>query len=142
MKKILTLLFAVGAITITQAQSSRSYPNDRNTTRDVILGDRNDGNDRHNRNDRYDNRYENKSRSVYSFSARERDKQIDRINREYDKKVRQVERDRRMRSSEKSYTLRQLEGERRTELRQVWDRFQSRNNAHNDNRYTTNNRRW
>lgn len=142
MKKILTLLIAVGALTLAQAQSSRSYPDNRNTTRDVILGDRNDGMDRNNRNDRYDNRYEHNSRSVYSFSAREREKQIDRINREYDKKVRQVERDRRMRSSEKSYRLRQLEGERRTELRQVWDRFQSRNNAHNDNRYASNNRRW
>ncbi|RYZ60516.1 MAG: hypothetical protein EOO14_07245 [Chitinophagaceae bacterium] len=145
MKKILTLLFAVGAITLTQAQSSRSYPNDRNTTRDVILGDRNEGNkgnDRNNRNDRYDNRYENNNRYAYSFSARERDKQVDRINKEYDKKIRQVERDRRLRSSEKSYKLRQLEGERREEIRQVWDRFQSRNNAHNDNRYATNNRRW
>lgn len=139
MKKILTLLIAVGAITVAQAQTSRSYPNDRAASRDVILGDRNDRNDR---NDRYDGRYENNSRYAYSFSARERDKQIDRINRDYDKRIRQLERDRRMRSSEKSYQVRQLEAQRRNEIRQVWERFQSRNNAHSDSRYNTNNRLW
>jgi hypothetical protein len=139
MKRILTLLFAVGAITVAQAQSSRSYPNDRDTNRDLILGDRND---KSSRNDRYDGRYENNTRYTYSFSARERDKQVDRINRDYDKKTRQVERERRMRSSEKSYKLRQLESQRREEIRQVWDRFQSRNNVHSESRYNTENRRW
>lgn len=139
MKRILTLLFLVGAITVAQAQSSRSYPNDRSTNRDVILGDRNDGN---NRNDRYDKRYENNTRHLYAFSARERDKQISRINKDYDKRIRQVERDRNLRSSEKSYKVRQLEAQRRTEIREVWDRFQSRNNSHNDNRYNTDTRRW
>ncbi|MBB1284497.1 hypothetical protein HRH25_08945 [Flavisolibacter sp. BT320] len=139
MKRILTLLLAVSTLTVVQAQSSRSHPNDRSTNRDVILGDRNDRNDR---NERYDKRYENNTRYSYAFSARERDKQIDRINKDYDKRIRQVERDRRMRSSEKSYKLRQLEAERRQEIREVWDRFQSRNNSHNDNRYNTEKRRW
>jgi hypothetical protein len=139
MKRILTLLLAVGTLTVTQAQSSRSYPNDRSTNRDVILGDRNDRNDR---NDRYNKRYENNTRYSYAFSARDRDKQIDRINKDYDKRIRQVERDRRMRSAEKSYKVRQLEAERRQEIREVWDRFQSRNNSHNDNRYNTDKRRW
>ncbi|HEV7330304.1 MAG TPA: hypothetical protein VGN63_04630 [Flavisolibacter sp.] len=139
MKRILTLLIALGAITVAQAQSSRSYPNDRNTNRDVILGDRNDRSDR---NDRYDGRYENNTRYSYSFSARERDKQIDRINRDFDKQIRQVERDRRMRSSEKTYQVRRLETQRREEIREVWDRFQSRNNAHSDNRHNNRDRRW
>ena len=137
MKRILTLLFAVGVITTVQAQTSRSYPNDRSAGRDVILGDRNDG---IGRDDRYEGRYENNNR--YSFSARERDKQIDRINRNYDKRIRQVERDRRLRSSERSYQIRRLEDQRRQEIREVWDRFQSRSHVHGDSRYNTNNRRW
>ena len=136
MKRILTLLFAIGAITVAQAQNSRSYPDDR-SGRDVILGDRND------RNDRYDGRYENNSRYTYSFSAKERDRQIDRIDREYDKRIRQVERDRYIRSYEKSSQIRRLEEQKRQEIAQVWQRFRSSNNQHADSRYQgNNNRRW
>jgi len=139
MKRILTLLIAVGAITVAQAQSSRSYPDSR-YGRDVILGDRNDRNDR---NDRYDGRYENNSRYTYSFSAKERDKQIDRIDREYDKRIRQVEKNRSLRSYEKTSQIRRLEDQKRQEIVQVWQRFRSSNNTHADSRYQqNNNRRW
>lgn len=134
MKRILTLLFAVGVITVVQAQNSRSYPDDR-YGRDVILGDRNDRNDR---------TYESNSRYNNSFSSKERDKQIDRINREYDKRIRQVEKDRYIRSYEKSAQIRRLEDQRRQEVAQVWQRFRGSYNQHADNRYRTNNnnRRW
>jgi len=140
MKRILTLLFAVGAITVAQAQNSRSYPDDR-YGRDVILGDRNDRNDRSDRNDRT---YENNSRYNYSFSSKERDKQIDRINREYDQRIRKVEKDRYSRSYERTSQVRRLEDQRRQEIAQVWERFRSSNNQHADNRYqrNDNNRRW
>jgi hypothetical protein len=133
MKRILTLLLAVSAFTVTQAQGSRSYPDDR-YGRDVILGDRNNS-------DRNDRTYEN-SRYTYSFGARERDKQIDRIERNYEKQVRQVERDRYLRSYEKSSQLRRLEEQKRQEIAQVWERFRSSNNLHNDSRYQRSNRRW
>jgi hypothetical protein len=133
MKKILTLLIALGAIVGAQAQSSRSYPNDDRYGRDVILGDRNDRNDR---------TYENNSRYSYSMSVDERDRQIDRIAREYDRRIRKVERDRWIRSSEKSYQIRQMENQKREEIRLVWERFRSSNNLYNDNRSQRNNRRW
>ena len=127
MKKILTLLFAVGAVAVAQAQYSHSYPDGRNNDRAVILGQRND-------------RPYGNSNYGYSFSERERDQQIDRINREYDKRIRQVQRDRWMRTNEKQYQIRRLEEQRRQEIRQVWERFRSSNNRYNDGRY--NNRRW
>jgi hypothetical protein len=142
MKRILTLFIALGALTAVQAQSSRSYPDDR-YGRDVILGDRSDRTVHNDRNDRYDGRYENNSRYTYSFSAKERDKQIDRINRDYDKRIRQVERDRYIRSYEKSSQIRRIEDQKRQEIAQVWERFRSSNNMHADNRYQRNdNRRW
>jgi hypothetical protein len=140
MKKILTLLFAVGAIAVAQAQTSR-YPDDR-YGRDVILGDQSGRTDRDDRDYRNNRTYENNSRYSYSFSAKERDKQIDRINRDYEKRIRQVERDRYLRSYEKSTQVRRLEEQRRQEISQVWDRFRSNNNRHSDNRYQANNRRW
>ena len=139
MKKILTLFIALGAIVSVQAQSSGSYPNDDRYGRDVILGDRNNRNDRYDRNDRT---YENNSRSTFYMSADERDRVIDRIDREYDRRIRRVERDRWIRHSEKSYQIRQLEYQKRDEIRQVWERFRSGNNLHRDNSYQRNNRRW
>lgn len=129
MKKLLTLLVAVGTFTFAQAQHSGAYPNDRNRDRDVILGSQN-------------NRVYNDSRNAYSFNERDRDREIDRINKDYDKQVRKVEKDRRMRSYDKDYAIRRLETQRREEIRQVWDRFRSSNNRYNDSRYQQNNRRW
>ena len=133
MKRILTLLFAVGAFTVINAQGSRSYPDDR-YGRDVILGDRNNS-------DRNDRTYEN-SRYTYSFSARERDKQIDRIERNYEKRIRQVERDRYLRSYEKSAQVRRLEEQKRQEIVQVWERYRSNSNLHSDSHYQRSDRRW
>ena len=129
MKKLLTLLVAVGTFTFAQAQYSGGYPNDRNRDRDVILGSQN-------------SRVYNDSRNAYSFNERDRDREIDRINKNYDKQIKKVERDRRMRSNEKDYSIRRLETQRREEIRQVWDRFRSSNNRYNDSRYQQNNRRW
>ena len=131
MKQILTLLLALGAIASVQAQSSR-YP-DRNDSRDVILGDRNDR--VYDNNSRYGN-------NTYSFGARERDQQIDRINRDYDRRIRQVEKDRWMRSYEKRQQVQRLEVQRRNEIAQVWERFRNNRNLHRDNDYRRNDRRW
>jgi hypothetical protein len=130
MKRIFTILLALGAFTAAQSQSSRSYPDEHNRDRDVILGQRNES------------VYDNNSRSAYSFSERERDKMIDRINRDYDKQIRKVERDRRMRSSEKSYQIRRLEDQRREEIRRVWERYRNSSNTAGNDRYRQNNRRW
>ena len=130
MKKILTLLIALGAIASVEAQSSR-FPSDRGDSRDVILGQNNDRG--------YDNsRYNN----GYNFTPRERDQQIDRINRDYDLRVRQVERDRWMRSYEKRMKIQRLEDQKRDEIRIVWERFRNSRNQYRDNDYRRNDRRW
>ena len=133
MKKILTLFIVLGAIASTEAQSSRSYPTDDRYGRDVILGGQNE---------RYDRTYENNSRHTYYMSAVERNRQIERIDREYDRRIRKVEKDRWIRSSEKSYQIRQMETRKREEVRLIWERFRSSNNLHNDSRYQRNNSRW
>lgn len=130
MKKIFTLLFALGGVAVAQAQYAHGYPDDRNRDRDVILGQRNES------------VYGNNSRYAYSFSERDRDKQIDRINKDYDKRIRKIEKERRMSSYDKNYQIRRLEDQRRDEIRMVWDRFRSSNNAYNNGRYQQNNRRW
>lgn len=129
MKKVLTFFLALGAFAVANAQYTRDYPSARND-RDVILGQRNDR--------VYDN-----SRYAYSFNEHDRDKQIDRINRDYDKRIRKIEKDRRMNAYDKNYQIRNLEQQRRDEIRQVWDRFRNSNNSYTrNNQYPQNNRRW
>lgn len=130
MKRILTLMIAFGAIVSATAQSSRSYPSDRNDSRDVFLRQQSE------------RTYGNNSRNNYSFTANERDRQIDRINGDFDVRIRRVERDRRLRSSEKAYQVRRLEEQRRNEVSQVWERFRNSRNSNSDNGYRRNDRRW
>ena len=86
MKKLFALVFAIGAVTSVFAQ--RSYDR-RDESRDVILGQQNRSVYNNNRgNDGY-------------FSTRERDDQIERINRNYNWRIQSVRKDRHSRNAEK-----------------------------------------
>ena len=84
MKRILTVLFALGSITTVFAQSGH-----RNDSRDVILGQ---GKNQTVYNNRYDNN---------PMTARERDREILRIKREYDRRIDAVRWNRYLRNAEK-----------------------------------------
>ena len=122
MKKILVVLLALGSITTVFAQHGQ-----RNESRDVILGQ---GNNKTIYNNRYDN---------YSMTARERDREILRIQREYDQRINAVKWNRYLRNAEKRRQIRSLEAQRDQEIRWLNERFYSynRNNSYgrNDRRY-------
>lgn len=133
MKKMLPLLIVFGTIAGAQAQSSRTYPSSGHNSRDVILGSENNN-----------NRYENSSRfdNRYSFSAMERDRELERIDRKYDQCTRQLKKDRQLRPAEKRYQLQRLQEQRSAETRLVWQRFNSSRNTFNDDGNRRNDRRW
>jgi hypothetical protein len=114
MKKIFTLVIALGAMTAVFAQ--RGYDH-REESRDVILGQPNRGgvynNDRGYNNSRYD--------------IRERDRQIQRIRREYDWRIESVRHDRYLRKAERKRQVRFLENERDAKIRQVMQSYDNRN---------------
>jgi hypothetical protein len=126
MKKIFTLMIALGAIVVANAQSSHDYPNG-SYNRDVAYGNR---------------PYENNVRNTYVFSARERDAQIDRINRDFDQRIRKIDHSWFTSNREKQFRMQQLDAQRKDEIRMVWERFRSSNNAYSDNRYDRNRGRW
>jgi len=119
MKKLFALVFAIGAVTSAFAQ--RSYDR-RDESRDVILGQQNRPVYNNNRgNDGY-------------FSTRERDDQIERINRNYSWRILQsVRNDRYLRHAEKKREIRFLENERDTKIREVVERY----NYYNNRNYKT-----
>jgi len=119
MKKLFALAIALGAMTSIFAQ--RGYDR-REDSRDVILGQQNRSVYNNNRNnDGY-------------FSSRERDEQIERINRHYNRKIQSVKNDRYLRNGEKRREIRFLENERDVKIREVVERYNYYNNNRNNRR--------
>lgn len=133
MKKIFTLLVAVGFITAINAQTSsrdnRDNRDTRNTrdqqtdqwgnnnNRDVIV---NDG--RYDNDDRFDNNY-----GYYGGNIR---MQIAQVNRKYDFKIERVRNNFYMRRYEKMRVIRSLEEQRQQEIRMLYARNNKR--GHHD----------
>jgi hypothetical protein len=118
MKKVFALVFALGAMTAVFAQ--RGYDR-RDESRDVILGQPNRNVYDEHRNDGY-------------YSIRERDAQIQRINREYNLRIESVKHDRYLRKAERKRQIRILENERDARIREVIERYNYYNGRNNRNR--------
>ena len=127
MKKIITLVFALGALTSVFAQSGR-YDN-RDEARDVIVGrpyDRGyNGYDQHNGN--------------YGYNSREKDRQIEQVYMEFNRRMEAVQRDRFLRGYERQREIRQLEAQRDQRIREINYRFGDQHTSYYDRR---NDRRW
>jgi hypothetical protein len=133
MKKIFTLLFALGTFTLVQAQPGtrdnrqsdhRDMPqvDQRNggyDNRDVVVYDRNDNNyGRSDNNGRYDDRF--------APVERRRDIEIARVNREYDYKIMKVKNSFFISRWEKEKQIRYLQAQRQQEIRMVYIKFSQR----------------
>lgn len=151
MKKIFTLLFAVGMFTLAQAQpgSRDNRLNDRRENpptdqRNQNYDQRNQNIDQRDQNNRYDDNrgfvdfnfsFDNDSRFGNNrFSnERKRDMQIARINREYDYRIQSVRNNFFMWRFEKERQIRFLMEQRQREIRMVYAKFSNRNQY--DDRY-------
>jgi hypothetical protein len=122
MKKLFFLALALGSITAVFAQ--RGYDR-RDESRDVILGQPNSRNVYDN-----DRGYNNRS-----FTIRERDAQIQRINREYNRRIESVKHDRYLRKAERKRQVRFLENERDARIREVMERYNYQNRNYRAGRY-------
>ena len=136
MKKIFTLLVAVGFITAINAQTG-SRTRDNRDTRDQQTDQRvynnkdvdiNDG--RYDNDDRYDNNF-----GSYNGNIR---MQMAQVNRKYDFKIQKVRNDHFMRRNEKMRVIRSLEAQRQHEIRML----NARNNkkGQHDRGYDSNHR--
>ena len=136
MKKIFTLLVAVGFLTAMNAQTgSRDRDNrdtrDRqtdqrvNNNKDVVINDGRFDND-----DRFDNNF-----GPYNGNIR---MQIAQVNRKYDFKIQRVKNDYFMRRFEKMRVIRSLEAQRQQEIRMLYARNNKR--GQHDRGYDSNHR--
>ncbi len=113
MKKMITLFASVLLVTTAFAQFAQGNNNDKQ--RNAVYRNWNAGNSR------YDNDH-------YSFSRKEMDKQVDKINKKYDKKIAAVSHKLFMGRSKKEAQIRSLEEQRRNELKMVYAKFNNRDN--------------
>jgi hypothetical protein len=136
MKKIFTLLVAVGFITAINAQTG-SRDRDNRDTRDQQIDQRgnnnkdvmiNDG--RYDNDDRFDNNF-----GSYDGNIR---MQIAQVNRKYDFKIQRVKNDYFMRRFEKMRVIRSLEAQRQQEIRMLYARNNKR--GQHDRGYDSNHR--
>ena len=120
MKKIITLLASVLLVASAFAQhkgNEKGYGHGND--KDVVY---NDG--RFNKND-------NRERG-YSFSKKEKDMQINKINREYDRKIKAVRGKWFMSNAKKQRTIWVLEEDRKKEIREVYMKFNNSANRYQD----------
>ncbi len=145
MKKIFTLLFAVGMLAAAQAQPG-NRDNRQPDRRDAPIDRQDDG--------RFDNdksfiainvSFDNDDRFGNSrFSnERKRDMEIAKINREYDYRIQRVKNNYFMSRWEKQRQISFLQNQRQQEIRMVYAKFSNRNKHNNrydrdDNRYDRN----
>ena len=127
MKKIFTLLFAVGMLAVTaQAQpgqrDNRQFDQRNGQQNDQQYGQRNDQQiDQRNFNDGYDNNGFDKSGRYFDKFSMEKRKnmEIARINQEYDMKIQKVKRTFFLSWFEKQRQIRSLDQQRQWEIQQV-----------------------
>ena len=130
MKKIFTLLFAVGFLTAVHAQPGSRDDRD---SRDIRNKQQNDQRDNKGRSDN-DNRFDNKFGS-YNGNIK---MQVAQVNRKYDFKIQHVKNDRYKRRAEKMRVLRSLEAQRQQEIKMLYARSNKR--GQHDRGYGSNNR--
>ncbi len=123
MKKIIT--FFASFILVASSFAQYNSGSQRDKRNDVVYND--------SRDNKYDNRRDNHD---YNFSARERDMQIDHINRDYNHRIFDVQDKAFMSHSKKHRIIRSLEEQRREEIKMVYVKCNHRNNQydHHDNR--------
>jgi hypothetical protein len=127
MKKIFTVLVAAASVTVASAQSNGSWGHGDKSSKDVVFNQPKD-----------DYKGNTANYGFNTFNTREKDAQIQRINREFDQKIASVQRDRHMRYYEKQKQIKMLERQRDEQVREVQQRF---SRDQHDGRFD-NNRKW
>jgi L-2-hydroxyglutarate oxidase LhgO len=115
MKRMFAVLITVAMFGVASAQHQTNRQWNHGNNNDVVYNGNRQGN------------YGYGSNS-YSFTTRERDIRVAEINREYDRKIREVSNRFFMARYKKERMIYALEEQRRDELRRVYAKFNDRNN--------------
>ena len=133
MKKIITVLFASAMLSKAFAQYEHSDRLDWNKNNDVYKNNNNRGYDKHN-NGNYGYGKPGKGyNDRYVFTARDRDMQIEQINRNFDYNMRSIRNQYFINRNQKIRRIRLLEEKRDREINEVMYKFNDRRNQCDNN---------
>ena len=114
MKKIFTLLFFVGAVATSFAQKSVDRKDQYAVNKSSIDF----------------RKFTSPHENIYSFSAKERDHQIDKINKAFELKIKSIKSNRRINRREKKESIKKAKSEQAQQIQAVNAKFNSQyNNA-------------
>ena len=125
MKKIFTLLFSVAAFATSFAQSG-SHQHSKDKT--VITSQRSDQYVT-TKSDVRSGKFDNHRENIYSFSARERDQQIEKINYQFNYKVKSIQGSRNISSRQKKMMIQDAKWERNKKIQDVNSKFENKYNT-------------
>src|SRR5438309_697675 len=108
MKKTFLLLFSIGTLSTVFAQDNRSHQN-VNQTREIVLGNR--------RSDKYN--------SSYTIDSRKKQEEIDKVTRDFDRRIVSIQKDRHLRTAEKNRQIRKLRAEKEQAIRNIDARYEN-----------------
>ena len=151
MKKIFTLLFAVGFLTAVSHAQSGSRDNQQRGQRTEQQNRQQDNHQYDQKNDQQTGQWDknniysdgkdiagNNDRYGYGFYGGGMKMQIAQINRKYDLRIERVKNDFFMRRYEKMRTIRSLEDQRQQEIRMLYARSGNNKNWQDDRGYNSN----
>ena len=136
MKKIFILALCVGTLSSAFAQSP--YGRQQNRNDDYAYSSPNRGSTNARDYDRRDYRNDRRYNEQYSFTLRERDALLLRVNREYESRVNSIRYNRFMRNSEKRREMQKLEFQKAQDVRAICLRYDDNRNKYNDRYYDRN----
>ncbi len=134
MKKMMIILLAATFAVSATAQDEQRRPNWENEPAEEVVNNGQPDSRYNNRNDYpYDNRYDRNNRynDRYDYSRRELERKVSRLNRDYDYRIRQIENDFFMSRYRKERLIRDLENQRRYEIRRLYAQYSYNNNNRN-----------
>ena len=132
MKKMFTLLFASAMLSTAFAQNDQRHQRDWNKENDVYKPNDNRCYDKQDNGNYGYGKHGNGHNDRYVFTARDRDMQIERINRNYDYKIRSIRNQYFMNRYQRIRQIRFLEEQRDNEIHEVMHRFNDQRNQFGD----------
>lgn len=117
MKKIFTVLFSVGFFATSFAQTGHRDNNNRNDQHVTAKS-----------NDDY-KKFDNHRDDIYNFSAKERDREIAKINNDFNFKIKSIKGNHRLKRSQKKMWIQKIQSEKAQQIQAVNNRFNSKYNA-------------
>ena len=118
MKKIITLLFSVGAFAASFAQTGSHQTNGKGNNKYVTTKS----------NTNY-KKFDHHRDNIYTFSAKEKDRQIAKINSDYDFKIKSIWSNHRINRTQKKMIIQKVQNEKAQKIQAVKAKFNSKYNT-------------